>query len=965
MDKPTVQVWQGVVALRGIVLAALQRDRAWSGDALASRADARVCLLLARWEEGHVLRDHEDELLDALLDLRALERLGERWRLVAQRAAQQLARGLAATGQGAGVALLLRLWGGVWADAWETTDLPREAAGAQRVLGALLEACDGLSGAQHRALRSSLFWRVQQLWSSVDAAGLFWDALRAYPALGTIDKPLDGLLGAEKELRALAGTNPRAALRAWDWLRARGGAASSLVEPLFLALQDQPLAPEEEAPYLALGAEWFSGGRLASTDPHMRAQVLAQAESIVARIPAARCGPLAEIFERLAWLSDHPQPGQRMYWLAAAAHATADPRHRARRLVSAASYATNAEDHAGAAGLLTEARAALEEIDPLDRVLPRWRMHVLCRLAHAKRDLGDRAAAEALYEEAFPETELIILSLDRSIPDLGEEWGHVSSPWLTIDESLGGARLLAQHEIERQSCESTVELRREELAEATRARAADPEDNDARLSFLLALRALVFSLQNAEDRILPGTVGRLLTHERIEEERRTLFSLLRRELEDTRNHREELASHAFALLLMFNERGTYRDVEPLDAAEELLRRVPSCGEAGELARALVQRAHRASVGHESDAFATLVMGAPWLARARALDPSVEEECTALERKVDLARKFFAPPPVQRLAEALGQGWIWFASSQVRALSYGEVTEGADEGCLSPHGLWSRRIFGPVIDFCCACARYRGEEHRGIVCESCGVEVIQARARLWRVGHVVLAAPVVHPWVLYGRTCLLAKLLPIAPEDLRAIAHRTLALAEFSPGVWGAWKEGANHWAKPLRVFADGVKGLQEALSRYEIERERETIEAALARALQRSPIDKPSRRVVSLQRDLSLVDAILRASRDPAEVILSDLLVLPPRLTGDVLIESDIPLHPEELAGAWPKTPPDPERLRSAYEEVLRANQRVRAALGGAAEAHTAAGGLQQAVEGLFACFGSLQQAPKEEVADD
>ena len=39
------------------------------------------------------------------------------------------------------------------------------------------------------------------------------------------------------------------------------------------------------------------------------------------------------------------------------------------------------------------------------------------------------------------------------------------------------------------------------------------------------------------------------------------------------------------------------------------------------------------------------------------------------------------------------------------------------------------------------------KHRGIVCEKCGVEVIQSKVRRERMGHIELAAPVAHIWFL--------------------------------------------------------------------------------------------------------------------------------------------------------------------------------------------------------------------------
>ena len=44
------------------------------------------------------------------------------------------------------------------------------------------------------------------------------------------------------------------------------------------------------------------------------------------------------------------------------------------------------------------------------------------------------------------------------------------------------------------------------------------------------------------------------------------------------------------------------------------------------------------------------------------------------------------------------------------------------------GLFCAKIFGPVKDYECLCGRYKRMKHRGVVCEKCGVEVIQSKVR---------------------------------------------------------------------------------------------------------------------------------------------------------------------------------------------------------------------------------------------
>jgi DNA-directed RNA polymerase subunit beta' len=52
------------------------------------------------------------------------------------------------------------------------------------------------------------------------------------------------------------------------------------------------------------------------------------------------------------------------------------------------------------------------------------------------------------------------------------------------------------------------------------------------------------------------------------------------------------------------------------------------------------------------------------------------------------------------------------------------------------------------------------KHRGVVCEKCGVEVIQSKVRCERMGHITLAAPVAHIWFLKSLPSRIGNLLEL-------------------------------------------------------------------------------------------------------------------------------------------------------------------------------------------------------------
>ncbi len=113
------------------------------------------------------------------------------------------------------------------------------------------------------------------------------------------------------------------------------------------------------------------------------------------------------------------------------------------------------------------------------------------------------------------------------------------------------------------------------------------------------------------------------------------------------------------------------------------------------------------------------------------------------------------------------------AENIRTWSHGEVKkpETINYRTLRPEkdGLFCERIFGPTKDWECYCGKYKRVRFKGIICERCGVEVTRSKVRRERMGHIELAAPVVHIWYLRGTRSWLAYLLmgTEAREELKA------------------------------------------------------------------------------------------------------------------------------------------------------------------------------------------------------
>jgi len=112
--------------------------------------------------------------------------------------------------------------------------------------------------------------------------------------------------------------------------------------------------------------------------------------------------------------------------------------------------------------------------------------------------------------------------------------------------------------------------------------------------------------------------------------------------------------------------------------------------------------------------------------------------------------------------------------KIRSWSHGEVKkpETINYRTFKPErdGLFCSKIFGPVKDYECWCGKYKRMKFRGITCEKCGVEVIQARVRRERMGHIDLATPVAHIWFLKSLPSRIGNLLDISLKDLEKVLY---------------------------------------------------------------------------------------------------------------------------------------------------------------------------------------------------
>jgi DNA-directed RNA polymerase subunit beta' len=111
---------------------------------------------------------------------------------------------------------------------------------------------------------------------------------------------------------------------------------------------------------------------------------------------------------------------------------------------------------------------------------------------------------------------------------------------------------------------------------------------------------------------------------------------------------------------------------------------------------------------------------------------------------------------------------------IRSWSFGEVKkpETINYRTYRPEkdGLFCERIFGPEKDWECACGKYRGMKYKGMICDRCGVKVTHSRVRRKRMGHIELAAPVVHIWFFKAMPSRLGNLLDMKTTSLEKVIY---------------------------------------------------------------------------------------------------------------------------------------------------------------------------------------------------
>ena len=235
--------------------------------------------------------------------------------------------------------------------------------------------------------------------------------------------------------------------------------------------------------------------------------------------------------------------------------------------------------------------------------------------------------------------------------------------------------------------------------------------------------------------------------------------------------------------------------------------------------------------------------------------------------------------------------IMLASPEkIRAWSYGEVKkpETINYRTFKPErdGLFCAKIFGPVKDWECICGKYKRMKHRGVVCDKCGVEVIQSKARRERLGHIELATPVAHIWFLKGIPSRIGTLLDMTMRLIEKVLYFESYIVVDPGDTKLKVKEllSDEEYRKNSQEYGDkfkagiGAEAVKELLRNLDLD--------ALAKEL-RSKISASSSIGVKrkLTKRLRVVEAFRKSGNKPEWMIMDVIPVLPPDLRPLVPLE--------------------------------------------------------------------------------
>jgi DNA-directed RNA polymerase subunit beta' len=228
--------------------------------------------------------------------------------------------------------------------------------------------------------------------------------------------------------------------------------------------------------------------------------------------------------------------------------------------------------------------------------------------------------------------------------------------------------------------------------------------------------------------------------------------------------------------------------------------------------------------------------------------------------------------------------------KIREWSYGEIKkpETINYRTFKPErdGLFCAKIFGPTKDYECNCGKYKRMKHRGVVCEKCGVEVIQSKVRRERMGHIELATPVAHIWFLKSLPSKIGNLLDLTMRDLEKVLYFDAYIITDPKNTPLQYKEVVTEekYNEMREKYGNdfeagiGAEAIKVLLAQIDLEQ----LAADLRSEVQSTHSDTKRKKCF---KRLKVVDAFRRSNNRPEWMIMDVIPVLPPDLRPLVPLE--------------------------------------------------------------------------------
>jgi len=231
-------------------------------------------------------------------------------------------------------------------------------------------------------------------------------------------------------------------------------------------------------------------------------------------------------------------------------------------------------------------------------------------------------------------------------------------------------------------------------------------------------------------------------------------------------------------------------------------------------------------------------------------------------------------------------------NDIRSWSFGEVRkpETINYRTYRPEkdGLFCERIFGPERDWECACGKYKGTKFKGIICDRCGVKVTHSRVRRKRMGHINLAAPVVHIWFFKAIPNRLGNLLAMKTADLEKIIYfqeYVVTDAGQTPLKAGQliteeeFRDAGEKYGKAFKASM-GAEAIRALLENLDLEEIGVQLRQAIAKT-------NSKQKIKELTKRLKIINQVKNSKNKPQWMVMEVIPVIPPDLRPLVLLERD------------------------------------------------------------------------------